>query len=193
MNGWQAPLNRKTSFRRLGTLSGIVGTVVLSACSWRIDEAPTDSTVGCVDDVQVQSLGDLKPALVYVWSPRMVMAVLEAYQAKAAADERGLRFIPLADGRIPRPEWQAALQRAETLSHSSAKALSPSVALCSPMLVSRLAYRHSPTGFLVWQGKVHPAPLVGTMPQAFWSEAIRLRMNDWQRSATVKLQNPEGK
>jgi hypothetical protein len=109
----------------------------------------------------------------------MVMSALEAHQAKAAADDKGLRFIPLVDGRLPRAEWQAALLRAQSLSPQSAKALAPTVSVCSPQLVSQLAYRHFPTGFLVMEGKIHPSPLVGTMPQGFWAEAIRLRMGDW--------------
>lgn len=165
--------------RRTSGLHAIVlwllSAVALCACSAPGTSAQESATRACVNDSQIKALG---PTLVYVWSPRMVLSALEAHQAKAAADAKGLQFVSLVDGRLPTSEWKAALARLERLSPLSAEVLAVSAPLCAPQLVSHLAYRHFPTGFLILQGQVHPAPLVGAMPQGFWSEALRLRMGE---------------
>ena len=170
--GWPWPASQGW----VGAAMGFLLALGLGACSGTgpARQAPVD--IACVTDAQL--LGSPR-ALVYVWSPRMVLSASEAHLARAAADAKGLQFVPVVDGRLAQAEWQAALARLQELAPLSAQALARSAPLCAPHLVSQLAYRHFPTGFVVLGGKLHPSPLVGAMPQGFWSEGLRLRLLDF--------------
>ncbi len=122
-----------------------------------------------------QDLLNTHQALVYVWSPRMVLSALEAKNAAEQAKQLSYTFIPVVDGRIPVEEWQAALSRLHNLSPISAQVLAPSQALCAAGLINNLAYRHFPTAYLIWQGKTAGHPIVGAMPSEFWHMAIEQR------------------
>lgn len=122
-----------------------------------------------------QDLLNTHQALVYVWSPRMVLSALEAKNAAEQAKQLSYTFIPVVDGRIPVEEWQAALSRLQNLSPLSAQVLATSQALCATGLINNLAYRHFPTAYLIWQGQTTGHPIVGAMPSEFWHMAIEQR------------------
>lgn len=134
-----------------------------------------ETSLPCLTD---ENLNQLPKALVYVWSPRMVLSATEAGQALSGATALGLGFVPVVDGRLPLAEWQSALARLADLAPFSAEALAQTRPLCASALISNDAYRHFPTGFLVVKNRVHPAPLTGAMPTEFWREGLRLRLAD---------------
>jgi hypothetical protein len=65
---------------------------------------------GCFDDQSLQAAqqrGD--SALIYVWSPRMVLSATEAGHVRQSAAEQGLDFWPLHASNLPEPELLAAI------------------------------------------------------------------------------------
>lgn len=137
-----------------------------------------------------QDLLNTHQALVYVWSPRMVLSALEAKNAAEQAKQLSYTFIPVVDGRIPVEEWQAALSRLQNLSSISAQVLAPSQALCAAGLINNLAYRHFPTAYLIWQGKTTGHPIVGAMPSEFWHMAIEQRQMQMQMQMQIASPAP---
>lgn len=122
-----------------------------------------------------EALKNTSSALVYVWSPRMVLSAIAAHHAAEQAQHFQQQFIPVVDGRLPRPEWQAALQTLQQLSPASAQALAATQVLCSPQLIQAYAYRHFPSAYVVEQGHVQLPVIVGAMPSEFWQMAIAQR------------------
>ena len=139
----------------------------------------TPSTA-CFDDKKLeeqQSKG--QAALIYVWSPRMVLSVTQAHLAREQAISAGLKFIPLVDGRISSHEWQSALQQFAVQNPenaSQAAHLANSEPLCSSALFERDAYLHFPTAFVLQKKNLHPHKLVGAMPAQFWQQGIQERL-----------------
>ncbi len=157
----------------------------------------------CFDDKSLQTLDfqQGQGALLYVWSPRMVLSAQHADSAQHQAQRYGLRFVPLHDAKVPQAELDAALQRllkpvvndiggekgraggATSLSKpfgpqaaQSANVLVASQALCAASLLERDALRHFPTAFVVQAGSVHRYPIVGAMPETAWASSIVQRL-----------------
>lgn len=136
-------------------------------------------------------------ALVYVWSPRMVLSAQHAAQVQQQAAAAGLRWFAVHDLGLPEAEKAAALSRLAYAHPTSAQALQASQPLCDAQLMARDALRHFPTAF-VWRDAVfstasHSAtpapghrlpldagwaghPIVGAMPPQFWAVALRERL-----------------
>jgi hypothetical protein len=161
-------------------------TLLVVAPLLHLASVRAESPLPCFADA---NLAGMPRAMVYVWSPRMVLSATEAGQALSGAAALGLAFVPVVDGRLPLAEWQSAMTRLAGLSPDSARALAETRPLCATELISNDAYRHFPTAFLVVNDKVHPATLVGAMPAAFWQEGLRLRLADLPsapRASTVR-------
>ncbi len=146
--------------------------VPVQASAQGTSQSKSVMNTSCFSD---QDLSNTHQALVYVWSPRMVLSALEAKNAAEQAKQLSYTFIPVVDGRLPVQEWQAALSRLQNLSPISAQVLAPSQALCANGLIHNLAYRHFPTAYFIWQGKTAGHPIVGAMPSEFWQMAIEQR------------------
>jgi hypothetical protein len=120
-------------------------------------------------------------ALLYVWSPRMVLSATQAADVAQLAQSLGLAFTPIHDARVSSEELSGALQR---LPHT---ALASSRPLCSPRLVDLEATRHFPSSFVVRKGQLDPLPLVGAMPAAYYQSGLQARLaakpNTARRSA----------
>jgi hypothetical protein len=142
------------------------------------------ASLNCLTD---ENLAHMQKAVVYVWSPRMVLSATEAGQALAGANALGLDFVPVVDGRLPLAEWHAALDTLADLAPVSAKALTQTRPLCASVLIAKDAYRHFPTGFLIVKNRVHPATLVGAMPAAFWQEGLRMRLADFPLAPSASI------
>jgi hypothetical protein len=132
----------------------------------------------CFDDKNLQTLDfqQEQGALVYVWSPRMVLSMQHADSAQRQAQLQGLRFVPVHDAGVPQAEVQAAHQRLLGLGVDSANALVTSQPLCAIRLLERDALRHFPTAFVVQASGVHRYPIIGAMPEAAWASSIAQRM-----------------
>jgi hypothetical protein len=137
----------------------------------------------CFDDENLAQLGLLSPvgALVYVWSPRMVLSAQHAASAQRQARQQGLVFVPLHDGRVGDGEIQSALTQlagpGDASLAASAQALARSQSLCAPGLLARDALRHFPTAFVVQGTDTHRHPIVGAMPESAWAHSIALRLH----------------
>lgn len=141
--------------------------------------APAAWAAACLDEAQWQTLqqqSEVQPALLYVWSPRMVLSAVHADQVQTVARQEGLRMVPVHDHRVPAEEVSQALQRLRQQNAAAADALAGSVPLCNEDLVQQDAYRHFPTAWVVRKGSAHPRPLVAAMPMPYWRQGIRLRM-----------------
>jgi hypothetical protein len=135
--------------------------------------------------------GSTHGALVYVWSPRMVLSAQYAADAQQQAARAGLRWQPVHDPQVPDDERLAALQKLAHAYPENQLALQTSQPLCDAQLIDRDALRHFPTAF-VWRDAPHLAsasaqanpptpgwaghPIVGAMPAAFWATALRERL-----------------
>jgi hypothetical protein len=159
----------------------------------------------CFDDHSLHTL-DLRQtqgALLYVWSPHMVLSAQHAASAQRQAQLLGLRFVPLHDAGVPLAEVQAAGQRLRGLGLNaanspgtagsphgsrvakpgeeppytrSANALATSLPLCAASLLERDALRHFPTAFVVQPSGVHRYPIIGAMPELAWASSIAQRL-----------------
>lgn len=126
-------------------------------------------------------------ALVYIWSPRMVLSAQHAADAQQQATLAGLRWVAVHDPAVPADERVAALAQLARTHPASAQALGDSRTLCDAQLIARDALRHFPSAF-IWRGAAvdgHAAlpiqgwvgtPIVGAMPAAFWAMALRERL-----------------
>jgi hypothetical protein len=132
-----------------------------------------------------RSLSAKQGALVYVWSPRMVLSAQHAAEVQQQATAAGLLWQPVHDAQLPADERLAALAKLARSHPASSHALQNSQPLCDTQLIARDALRHFPTAF-VWRdapnGGVLPArgwagtPIVGAMPAPFWAGALRERL-----------------
>jgi hypothetical protein len=109
-------------------------------------------------------------ALLYVWSPRMVLSATQAADVAQLAQSQGLVFVPVHDARISSEELDGALQR---LPHT---ALASSRPLCSPRLMDLEATRHFPSSFVIRKGQLDTLPLVGAMPPAQYQSGLQARL-----------------
>ena len=121
-------------------------------------------------------------ALLYVWSPRMVLAVQHAAAVRALARSLDLHWQPVHDPALAAEELQAALA---TQTHGPQRAnyhaLKDSQALCNADLIGQQhALRHFPTAYVLYahDGKVRIAgeAIVGAMPLAYWRLALQQRL-----------------
>lgn len=97
-----------------GSVSSAVGVLVNIFATFFIAAPATYAwSKPCFDDENLSQL-DLQQrqgALVYVWSPRMVLSAQHAASAQRQAQGHGLRFVPVHDAGVPQAELQAAQQR----------------------------------------------------------------------------------
>jgi hypothetical protein len=179
----------------MGNIFAAFSIAALATSAW---------ATACFDDKNLQTIDfqQMQGALLYVWSPRMVLSAQHAASAQRQAQLRGLRFVPLHDANVPQAELDAALQRLlrpvvkdgggthvaavaqpalptppRPQATLSAHALASSQALCSTSLQERDALRHFPTAFVVQAGGVHRYPIVGAMPEAAWASSIAQRLS----------------
>ena len=119
-------------------------------------------------------------ALVYVWSPRMVLSAQHAASAQRQALAHGLLFVPLHDARVEDSEIASAraqlARQSDPQQVASARALLNSLSLCADSLALHDALRHFPTAFVAQGGLVHPRPIVGAMPETAWATSIVQRL-----------------
>ena len=116
-------------------------------------------------------------AVIYVWSPRMVLSVLHAADVASQAQLAGLLFIPVVDSRVPVEEWRQALQTAAILDVSKPghhDVLPASLTLCAARLTDLDAYQHFPSVFMVHSGQLQRAKWTGAMNAEVWANAFRI-------------------
>jgi hypothetical protein len=118
-------------------------------------------------DMQAQ-----QSTVIYVWSPRMVGAVLEAHHAQQAAQLSGASFVPVLDPRVDAAEAATALEH-----HPDARrALKPILQTLCAGLLPEHALDHAPTMYVGAHGKLHPHRIIGIMPREAWRVAIAWRL-----------------
>jgi hypothetical protein len=144
--------------------------VIIAAC------ASNTTADTCFDDDHLKQLEHAdSAALVYVWSPRMLLSAQLAGEVRASAQALGLAWLPVVDARLSAEETAQALQALQTQHPTAAQALARSQPLCSAALERREAYRHFPSAYVLRQG-AGAAPIVGAMPPEFWRRAITQRL-----------------
>jgi hypothetical protein len=158
---------------------------------------------GCFSDENLAELStQQRPALVYVWSPRMVYSVHNLALASRAAAISGMAFVVLHDQRVPPAELAQVrmpssdrplfsfpaqvnklppepIQIDANTDLATPPFVSPadfSQALCAKTLLEREALRHFPTAFVVTKNGIHPQPIVGAMPWSAWQQSIAQRL-----------------
>jgi hypothetical protein len=144
--------------------------VFIAACAGNTPATP------CFDDENLNKLEHSgNAALVYVWSPRMVLSALHASEARASAQAQGLSWVPVVDARLSANELAQALHTLQLQHPGAANALANSQPLCSATLEQREAYRHFPSAFVLGAG-ADSRPIVGAMPAVFWQRSIAQRL-----------------
>jgi hypothetical protein len=138
------------------------------------------SASDCFDDKSMTLTQQDSQALLYVWSPRMVLSAHHAASVQQQATLQGLRFVPLVDAQVPAHEvWVALRTMAASgtpAQQSSAFILKQSQPLCSDTLLQRDALRHFPTAFVLQPSGLHRLPIVGAMPPSAWAHSLQQRL-----------------
>jgi hypothetical protein len=166
------------------TLRQLIASILIAACAsfaWASE---------CFDDKEMVLVQQETKALLYVWSPRMVLSAQHAASVQQQAREHGLRFVAVHDARVLADEVHAALR---SMVHSgvtalinSASSLQKSEPLCANSLLERDALRHFPTAFVLLPSGPHRHPIVGAMPPGAWAQSLEQRLA--QPSATAAAQ-----
>ena len=118
--------------------------------------------IACFDDKKLDQLLKTTPSsLIYVWSPRMVLSVTQAFSVAQVAVAEGLQFVPLLDPRVPFAEAQAALDQ-HNLSES--KSVLNACAHAQSAQFSFEDWHHAPTMRLRIDQRLHGRRIVGAMP-----------------------------
>ena len=131
----------------------------------------------CWNDADLSALEKGKVnAVIYVWSPRMVLSVLHAGEVVKQARMAGLHFVPVVDERIPEDEWKLALGSAaaqHATGFGQIHDLAPSHSLCAGRLLLLDADQHFPSVFLVHSGRLQSEKWTGAMNAKTWANAFR--------------------
>ncbi|MDO5626475.1 MAG: hypothetical protein Q4G71_17535 [Pseudomonadota bacterium] len=102
-------------------------------------------------------------------SPRMVYALLEWPRMQRVAQEAGFAVKVWRDPRVPDAEWQEAV-------HASGQAeMLAAPPMPAPLATACGLLNHAPAAVVSWQGRVHPWPIQGVMPDAAWLAVLRAR------------------
>jgi hypothetical protein len=165
-------------------MRSLVALILIAACAsftWASE---------CFDDKKMALMQQETRALLYVWSPRMVLSAQHAASVAQQAREQGLRFVAMYDARVPADEVDAALRSmagsgVATLA-SSASSLQNSRPLCANTLLERDALRHFPTAFVLLPSGPHRHPIVGAMPPEAWTQSLRQRLAQPIAAAAVQ-------
>ena len=158
--------NRKRSVWRLALmlLTFAKSHSAFAAACW------TDADLLALEETQAN-------AVVYVWSPRMVLSVLHADDVAKQARESGLRFVPIVDGRVPEAEWRLALSAIATKAPINQSGLGQSlqstINACASRLTALDAYQHFPSVFLIRSGRLQPEKWTGAMNSSTWADAFQ--------------------
>jgi hypothetical protein len=134
----------------------------------------------CFDDKEMALVQLETKALLYVWSPRMVLSAQHAASVQQQARAQSLRFVAMYDPRVPAEEVDAALRSmvrsGVTALINSAAVLQKSEPLCANTLLERDALRHFPTAFVLLSDGPHRQPIVGAMPPEAWAQSLQQRL-----------------
>ena len=141
----------------------------------------------CFDDKTMALMQQGKQALLYVWSPRMVLSAHHGASVQHQASLQGLRFVPLVDAQVPAQEVLTALRNmvasGAAAQQDSAFILMHSQALCADTLLERDAVRHFPTAFVLQPSGLHRLPIVGAMPPTAWAHSLQQRLDATAQAA----------
>ena len=114
------------------------------------------------------------PTVLMVLSPRMVYALREWPRMQRTAERAGFAVCSLRDPRVGESEWRAA-----------ANAAGRSEALDLPLLDTAMLrasaipglLNHSPASLVQFDGRLHPWPILGVMPDAAWIAVLQDRLD----------------
>ena len=158
-------------------------SVAFSAHAQSSSDQPT-----CFDAQDLAALQQSKQlALIYVWSPRMVLSATQAGDVRSQAVGLKLDWVVVHDHRVDGSEIKLALQTLQASQPLSAQALSGSRPLCADALLKRDAYLHFPVAFVASAGVLHGAKIIGAMPAVFWGSAMVERLNDLRADRAASL------
>lgn len=121
-------------------------------------------------------------ALLYVWSPRMVLSVQHAGAVRRQAQSMGLRWLPMHDASIEANELQATLSsQNHGAQRANYRALKDTQPLCNlAWAEEHHALRHFPSAYVLYQqrGELRIAgeAIVGAMPLTYWRLALQQRL-----------------
>jgi hypothetical protein len=150
----------------------------------------------CFDDQEMVLVQQEAQALVYVWSPRMVLSAQHAANVQQKAREQGLRFVAVHDASVPVAEVEAALstmvRSGVTALINSASSLQKSEPLCAKTLLERDALRHFPSTFVLLPAGLHRQPIVGAMPTQAWASSLAQRVADRAGFEPLRLASGAG-
>ena len=121
-------------------------------------------------------------ALLYVWSPRMVLSVQHAGAVRRQAQSMGLRWLPMHDASIEANELQATLSsQNHGAQRANYRALKDSQPLCNQAWAEdHHALRHFPSAYVLYrergEWRIAGEAIVGAMPLAYWRLALQQRL-----------------
>lgn len=164
------------SAARAGALAGAAwlatAPVFGAPVPWPAREAVCNAVrAGC------DAAGDPQAAraqLLVVLSPRMVYALREWPRLRNQAQAAGFDVHGVRDPQVPEAEWQSAVTAAGLFELA---AWPPARLDDWPGIQVR---NHWPMAWVRWQGRTHPWPILGVMPDVSWLQLLRERLEDLQ-------------
>lgn len=112
--------------------------------------------------------------LFVVLSPRMVYALREWPRLRDQAQAAGMDVHGMRDPLVPEAEWHAAVMAA------GLPELAAWPAANMTGWPGTQARNHWPMAWVRWQGRTHPWPILGVMPDTAWVQLLRERQEDLQ-------------
>lgn len=111
-----------------------------------------------------------------VLSPRMVYSLREWRRMRSGAERAGYRVDTRLDPRVPVSEWRsAALAQGEAELENL-----PFIDLVDAAALDLL--NHAPAASVAWDGRSHPWPILGIMPNQAWLSLLEARLQALRRT-----------
>jgi hypothetical protein len=104
----------------------------------------------------------------------MVYALREWPRLRDQAQAAGFDVHGLRDPRVPEAEWQSAVMAAGLPELATWPVSSVTGWPGTPVR------NHWPMAWVRWQGRTHPWPILGVMPDGAWLQLLRERQEDLQ-------------
>lgn len=168
----------------------------LSACSAVTSLTPGEPMGEAADLATLRSSGPSEclaqvapfsrdPLVVAVISPRMVYSMTEWPRMRAAARQAGWRVVTVKAPGLREEEWQGAFVSAGGTSISDGVRAMPTA--CE---TEWRGLNHFPYSVVALEGRSHPWPIWGVLPDQEWVESLSFRLKRLQAGLTVSGSTP---
>ena len=119
--------------------------------------------------------GGARPMILVMLSPRMAYSIHEWPRMAGAAQAAGFDVQVFRDPRVPKPEWEAATR---VDGFDALAAVEAPDAQTLQTFKTHHAMNHAPAALVKCGRVIHPAPVLGVMPDIAWTAVLRQRVGE---------------